>query len=287
MPPEPEDLDIDFSQYGVDAEESSVTNDDAAAQPIQQGESEYPSHYMPILEILPGEFKGKVAEQIKVWDQNVGEMTERARKRVREEYADFEDFRAQNIPATQLQDALQISQALEANPVGFLKNLEQMLIARGDYTAAEQVQEMRKDEEQEQQQVYRDPRVDAIEAQQQQLMAAAQHMQQQQFQEQIVQSVDQEFAALEAKIGQMSPQFVREIALRTQTLSTIQGRPVSVEEAFIDFQNTVREARKAQARAPRLPSSGGSSPAAIAHDDTLDGRAAAGQRIVEMMMNNQ
>lgn len=296
----------DFSQW-ADPEDSKT--EPQPGEPATEENGEYPGTWKPILDPLPKEFHAQIAPELKKWDQGVTARFQKARDeaaaKVRDEYKDFERFRTSNIEPQYLENSVHIAQRLETDPVGFLEDLKQMLIADGKYQDAQKVEAVQDNLELDP----NDPvvqRVSTMEQQQAQLLkaietAAQQSEQQQQefeyqqMRQEAQQTIDQELSALDQKLTSMGqqplPQRAKlEVLQRTDRLIAAGNPDATVEDGYRDMMKFVQSVSNARpgATAPRIASAGGGSGLPIpqpASLKTLDDRMAAAEAVKAALGN--
>lgn len=288
----PEEPTEDYSNFGLD--DTPDFSEQPGENPDEEGgEDNYPDTWKSILDPLPTEFHKMVAPGLKKWDQGVNQRFQK----IQEEYAPWKQFRDQNISPESLLASLQITQRMEQNPEGFYADLRDVLIQQGRIQEAQEVQQHIDDTADENDDDPVSAQVRQLQAQQEQMLAALQQAQEQQqiqqqqaqqqyLQQQASQTVQQEFAALEQKIGPMSDVFRTEVANRAIRMQEQYGREVPLEEAFTDLQRFIAHSRKISpgARAPKVSPGGSGLPMPTAQDlNTFEGRAAAAARIARAM----
>lgn len=264
---------IDFSNYGVVEEPAEGADSQPEAVAVtSEEEAEYPPFWKPVFDQLPKEFHNLLTPELKKWDQNYTTGIQKVRKEYEDKYAPYKQFEDANISVDSLMSAYLTGQRINQDPLGVLEDLKKLLIESGQLQEAEDLQEKiddlgesddplvikTRELEAKQQQVE-----NFVRAQYEQQQAAQIEQQNQRIQAEAVQSIESEFAALEAKVGPLSPFAKQKIAETTAILGERNGRPATIEAGYRDFEQTIRFARgnNPGARAPRLMPSGGGHPA--------------------------
>jgi hypothetical protein len=234
-------------------------------------------------EKLPKEFHSQIDPILSEWDKGVQQKFQQHAEELRK-YEAWNEFVNAGIDPQALRVSHQMAQNLNSDPLTFYNNLANVLRENGLIKEAAQAQ-AKADEELENLEQVQDPRVDQLAAQQQELIQRLEAEQAAKMQaeadQRILQQVESEMEALQAKTGPL-PDWVKDEVFRRGTMLTQQlGRPVSIQEAFIDFQkvrqqlaNTPRPGETA----PRVVSGGGGFPAPKPNPEALksfEGRTAA------------
>lgn len=284
----------DFSVETTEVESSAAEDfnsigdiPEPSGQPNTSEEgSKYPGTWSEILDKIPSGLHESVAPALRAWDQGVTNRFEK----IRQEYAPYEDFVKNKIPAEELRASYSVYQDLNENPTGFLENLRDLLIQRGMYQEASQVQEEIEDQEEDDDNNPLAEQVRQLTEFQNQILEQQQQAEQAaQFEQEKAQAlvtVDQEFAALESKIGKITPQMRTAIADQALALSQRVGQEVPLEMAYQHLQKLIAQVRGASpgASAPRVVPSGGGIPSAKKPDlSNRDERVAAAEAIARQM----
>lgn len=284
VPEVPEfNLDVTFEEPGA----GTVT------EPIVPAEGGVNPAWDTLKEKLPKEFHSQIDPILSEWDKGVQQQFQKNAEELRR-YEAWKEFVDNNVDPNQLRVAAQMAQNLNTDPLTFYNNLSQMLRERGLIQEAKQV-EQKAEEELEALEQVNDPRIDALAKQQEQLIAGLTAQQQAQLQAEadarIAQQVQNDMAQLEAKTGPLPDWVKNEVFNRGALMTQQQGRPVSLQEAFIEFQkvrqqllNTPRPGETA----PRVVPGGGGFPARKPDKEalkTFEGRGAAIAEIIQREQN--
>lgn len=260
----------------------------AIAEPVVQETGVNPA-WDTLKEKLPKEFHSQIDPILSEWDKNVQQKFQQNAEELRR-YEAWKEFVDNNVDPNQLRVAHQMAQNLNTDPLTFYNNLSTMLRERGLIQEAQQV-EQKAEEELEALEQVNDPRIDALAKQQEMLIQGLTAQQQAQMQAdadaRIAQQVQSDMAALESKTGPL-PEWVKNEVFNRGALMTQQlGRPVGLQEAFMEFQkirqqllNTPRPGETA----PRVVPGGGGFPARKPDKEalkTFEGRGAAIAEIIQ------
>lgn len=267
----------------------------ATAEPIVQEAAETGGvnpAWDTLKEKLPKEFHSQIDPILSEWDKGVQQKFQQNAEELRK-YEAWKEFVDSGTDPQQLRVAAQMAQNLNTDPLTFYNHLSTMLRERGLIQEAQQV-EAKAEEELEALEQVKDPRVDQLAAQQQALIQGLTAERQAQMQAEadarIATQVQNQMAALESKTGPL-PDYVKDEIFNRGALMTQQlGRPVSIQEAFMEFQklrqqllNTPRPGETA----PRVVPGGGGFPARKPNAEALktyEGRSAA---IAEILQRDQ
>lgn len=278
---------VDYSTYGMTEPETNVSSQPELPADQSNSQEEYPAAWAPILADIPKEFHGKIAPKLKSWDQGVSQRFQK----IHEEYAPLKQFRDNGVTPEQLQNAWEISQALENDPVDFNIRLRDMLVAQGRIQEAEAVQD--KIEAQQEEDDPYTAQIQQLRSQQEQFQQTLQQAYLEEKNEQVMaearSQVDAEIADLTSKIGQMSPAYLQEIGTRASIMGQQQHRIVSLQEAHEATQRLIQFGNQSRpgANAPRVSAGGGSLPAKQPTKfATADERKAAARQIIEGMQGS-
>lgn len=214
----------------------------------QQQTSENPA-WAPYLHEVPEPLRPTVKNAFTKWDQDVNTRF----STINQQYEPYKPLIDQKIPADDLQKAWGMAQMLQEDPHGFVKTLAGYLgiTLQEAQAVAEQVAEEQPPEEEV------NPRVAQLEEQLNQVMGyitqREQAQQQQILERQQEQQIGEELAALEKRVGKLSPTVQNEILREALRISTVTNKPVSMEEAYSSLNAFVQEVR-------RVPSPGDTAP---------------------------
>lgn len=263
----------------------------ATAEPVVQEATETGVNpaWDTLKEKLPKEFHSQVDPILAEWDKGVQQKFQQNAEELRK-YEAWKEFVDSGADPQQLRVAAQMAQNLNTDPLTFYNNLASMLRERGLIQEAAQVQ-AKADEELENLEQVTDPRIDVLAKQQEMLIQGLTAERQQQMQAdadaRLQQQVQSEMAELEAKTGPLPEWAKNEVYNRGALMTQQLGRPVSLKEAFIAFQqvrqqmlNTPRPGENA----PRVVPGGGGFPARKPNTEALktyDGRTAAIAEIIQ------
>jgi len=242
-----------------------------------------------VLEVIPKEFHSQVTPHLQEWDRGVSTRFQKIREEATKPYADYQQFVDNKISPQELESAYQIWQQINTNPRAIYDSMTAMLQQMGLLETAQQNAEL---EEEEAPPV--DPRIEALENQQRQLIETLQRAQQEQAQRQQIDAfaaqfdaqIKDEFAQIESKTGPIPEKIRIELLNRASMMTDQLNRPVSLIEAFNDLQSlrqTLLSSRPGQ-KAPQVVPSGGGYPATPPNVEALktyEGRAAAVGEIVK------
>lgn len=273
---------FDFETFGLEDDEV-VESQPAGTEETEPSENGYPGTWSPILDKLPKEFHSLVAPELTKWDQGVNSRFQT----LAEKNKPWKQFEDAGISPESLLNSYAVAQRMEQDPPGFLEDLKATLIERGMYQEAQQVQE-KIDDTTEEEDPY-DRRLNEIAQNQQQMQQALFAAQQQAVQAQAAQQaeyeIQQEFSAVEAKVGTLPPRVKVELANRAIVMGQRYGRDVSMSEAFDDLSSFVSNMRKTSpgARAPKVSPGSGGIPVDNSEVDlgTTAGREANNRRIAQ------
>lgn len=285
---------FDFSEFdGLDLGQPEITPEatQPSTNPVEESvlnaEPEVRDNpaWAAILEKIPVALHPMIKPALKDWDRGVSAKFQEhaaARKEWETAQAQYEPYKQiidQGIDPQFLQQSMQAAFMLRQNPVAFLENLKQTLVARGQYQEAAAVQQ-KQDEVSGQQPGQQAPYVDEydqrLQQQSQQIEQMQQLFEQQQAQQeyntayaQTQQQIENDFSTIERTIGQSLPDIIKEESLkRAIALGQQQGREVSVVEGFRDYQRFMLATRQARAAAPKVISPTGHIPAPVQKDPT-------------------
>lgn len=237
-------------------------------------------------EKLPKEFHSQIDPILSEWDKGVQQQFQKNAEALKK-YEAWNEIVDSGLTPDQLRVSHQMAQNLNNDPLTFYNNLAQVLRDNGMLKEAAQAQAKADQVEEEIENLGQvtDPRIDELARNQQKLVEGLAAERQAQLQAEadarLNQQIQTEMAALEEKTGEL-PQWVKDEVFNRGALMTQQlGRPVSLQEAFIAFQqvrqqmlNTPRPGEKA----PRVVSGGGGFPAQKPNQEalkTFEGRSAA------------
>lgn len=257
--------------------------------PQQQQVSEGNPAWNEVLGIIPKEFHPQVTPHFKQWDQNFQQSLEKAKAEATKPYQAYQQFVDNRINPQELVAAYQVFQGLNEKPLDIYNRLGDMLRSNGLLQPDEKLPEETEEE------VFKDPRVDKVLEQQQLFMQQFQAQQQQaqqqqalqQFAQQMDAQIEDEFGQLSQSVGQIPDWLRLELINRASTMTDTLQRPVSILEAFQNFQQVQSQVQKVSpsTNAPRVIPSGGGFPAGQPTEPdafkTVDGRAAAVKAIID------
>lgn len=260
----------------------------ATAEPVVQETGVNPA-WDTLKEKLPKEFHSQIDPILSEWDKGVQQKFQQHAEELRR-FEAWKEFADSGTDPQQLRVAAQMAQNLNTDPLTFYNNLSTMLRERGLIQEAQQV-EQKAEEELEALEQVNDPRIDTLAKQQEMIIQGLTAQQQAQMQAEadarIAQQVQSDMATLESKTGPL-PDWVKNEVFNRGALMTQQlGRPVGLQEAFIEFQkvrqqllNTPRPGETA----PRVVPGGGGFPARKPDKEalkTFEGRGAAIAEIIQ------
>src|SRR5690606_33893667 len=186
---------------------------------------------------------------------------------LRKKFEPYEEVLNSGVDPRFMQVSLAMAQDLQRDPVAFMEDLKQRLIASGRYQEAAQVQQAQDDAQADANGEGIEP--DPYQQQMQQLSAAQQQLQeqmqewqqQQEYQQHYAQAeaeCEQSFSNMEQAIGQpLPPPMKARIVQEALLLEQQMGRPVSLEEGFQSLQKFWGQAQAARRQAPRVLSGSG------------------------------
>lgn len=241
--------------------------------------SEFPAAWAPILDKLPPEFHNQIAPELKKWDQGVNAQFQK--------YAPYKSLIEQGVDPEQIRASVGIYQNLNSDPVAFLGTLRDHLIEQGLYQEAAQVQD-------EIDEVDDDDDIDdplarelaELKAWKEEFTGSLSEQIEQQQQEvlnqQARQSVQEEFKAIEDKVGPLPTKFRVAVAEKAMAMGQQQNRQVPLAEAYTSLMEVISEVRGTSA--PRVVPSGGGLPGAPQVDlGNSEQRIAAAEEIARRM----
>lgn len=284
------DLDLDLSTIGV-TEEPTSQPQETSQENEQSTEADNPA-WATILESIPESLHGILKPKLKDWDRGVNTRFQKIHDEY-QPYKAYEPLVKQGVPVDELSAALNAVRMLESNPLDYYNKLGEYLRSTGalapneklagedsadeddidedDPTAAKIAQLERQQKE----------FLDNISRQTQQAQAAAQE-------KEMDEQIDREYNALEEKHGKFSP-LVREQIFNTALLKAQrENRYVPLDEAFKDVQaliTSIRQAPRPGSSAPRIPSSGGGTPAPAVPDGGFKSDAERKSAATEFLRN--
>lgn len=240
----------------------NLGGDNSGEQTQQNPDGSNPA-WNGLLESIPEPFRKNVMPHLQEWDKGVNARFEKLRTDAVAPFNDYKQFVDNKISAADLQRSYQIMQAIDNSPLEVYNQLQAMLTQAGLLQAQQQEQQIPEGQSE-----FTDPRVDELMQQQQQFMQQWQAQQQQAQQEayiqqyaaQQTQQINSELDQIQNAIGGM-PEWLRiELIDRASLMTDREHRPVSIIEAFQEFQQVRSNLNQLRpgARAPRVvPSSGG------------------------------
>lgn len=276
VPEMPEfNLDVSFETPGTGTAEPVI--------PEAGGDTGVNPAWDTLKEKLPKEFHNQIDPILAEWDKGVQQKFQQNAEELRK-YEAWKEFVDSGADPQQLRVASQMAQNLNTDPVTFYNNLASMLRERGLLQEAAQVQQ-KADEELEDLEQVNDPRIDQLARQQEALIQGLTAQQQAQMQAEadarIAQQVQSDMAALESKTGPLPDWVKDEVFNRGAIMTQRLGRPVGLQEAFIEFQKIrqqVLNTPRPGETAPRVVPGGGGFPARKPDKEalkTFEGRGAA------------
>lgn len=277
----------------IDVAGDSGINLDAQIGGEAPQQSEGNPAWEEVLGIIPKEFHSQITPRLQAWDQGVQQKFVSLNNTIKA-YDGYKQFVDNRIAPAELDAAYKVFQRMNQQPLDFYNRLGDLLKQQG---LLQQVQQQQAAQEDEEQQQFKDPRIDELLQQQRQFaenfqrqQAELQQQQQlQQFAQQVNSQVDSEFGQLGQAIGGQVPDWLRmELIKRATFMTDQQARPVSILEAFQDWQQVQAQARRVS-NAPKVVPSGGGFPQQAPDPNALksiDGRAAAVKDIIDRMNNS-
>lgn len=284
MPPEEQNSELPDTGINLDA---PIGEPDTGT-----GEGGNPA-WGEVLGVIPKEFHQQIMPHLQSWDQGVQQKFKTLNDTIKS-FDGYKQFVDNRIAPNDLLAAYQVFQRINQQPLDIYNRLGEMLRQQGLLQEQQQQQPPAEGEEDQQP---KDPRIDQLlqlmqqqqlQSQQQQLQVQ-QQQQIQQFAMQVNDQVTSEFQQLGQAIGGEVPPWLRtELLQRATFMTEQQGRPISILEAFQNWQQVQAQAKKVST-APKVVPSGGGFPQQLPNADALksiDGRAAAVKDIIDRM-NNQ
>lgn len=273
---------IEVPEFNLDATLDDVVEPVVAEPVVSETSTGVNPAWESLKEKIPKEFHSQIDPILSDWDKGVQQKFQTNAEELRR-FEAYKEFVEGNIDPNQLRVAHQMAQNLNSDPVTFYNNLAQMLRENGLIQEAAQA-EQKADELEGLEQVS-DPRIDALQQQQQQIIAGLQQRQQAELQAQaearIQTQIQSDMDFIESKTGPLPEWAKTEVINRASLMTQQQGRPVGLVEAYKDFQmarqrilNTPRPGETA----PRVVPGGGGFPQQQPNKDALksyDGRTAA------------
>lgn len=233
-------------------------------------------------EKLPAEFHSQVDPILSEWDKGVQQKFQQNAEELRK-YEAYKEFVEGNVDPNELRVSRQLVQNLNTDPLTFYNNLASMLRENGLLQEAAQVQAKADDLEGLEQ--VADPRIDALAKQQQEIVAALQAERQAQLQAQADARWDAQIKSdmefIESKTGPLPEWAKTEVVNRAGLMTQQLNRPVSLVEAYKDFQKTrqqILNTPRPGEKAPRVVPGGGGFPQQKPNPDALktyEGRSKA------------
>lgn len=239
-----------------------------------------------VLGIIPKEFHAQITPHLQEWDRGVQQRFAGLNNTIKS-YEGYKQFVDNRIAPADLDAAYKVFQRMNQQPLDFYNRLGELLQQQG-LLQAQQQQQAAEDEQQQ----YQDPRIDQLIQQQRQFaesfqrqqLELQQQQQIQQFAQQVNSQVDGEFSQISQAIGGQVPEPLRvELIKRATFMTEQQQRPVSILEAFQDWQQVQSQVRRVS-NAPKVVPSGGGFPQQVPDPNALksiDGRAAAVKDIID------
>lgn len=232
--------------------------------PSTEGDSHNPA-WNPVFEKLPTEFHNMIAPTLREWDSNF--------QKVQSQYAPYKQFAEQQIPAEDIQTAMQVANLLQTNP-RFV--YDKMLEQYGDEWGINSGQGLTDDNAEEFEDgslegtfdLEKDPRFQHL---QQQAEAMAQFQQaqiEQQARQQIDQEIDRDFKAVATKHGELSPDDINMIV----SVAVSQGLSVP-QAADKVFQYRGVQQQPVSNSLPNVVPPGGGMPSTAIDPTQLDNKA--------------
>lgn len=283
---------IDFSNFGMEAEETPAQPEQSGEPAGPADEGQYPSTWDSILGQIPEAFHAAIAPELKKWDQGVSSRFQQ----IHEQYAPYKQFQEQQISPEDIQAAMGLYQNIGSDPVNFFERYRDALLEQGLIEEAQEVQDAIEGEEDDDYSDESNPVLQELQELrqwrdnfEQQFTEQQQAEQTASMQQQANQEIDSEFSALEGKYGTLSPAYRREIAEKAWVLQQQTGKPVSLEAAHQELMRFVNRSRAASpgANAPRVAPGGGGLPNRPAPDYSNESeRISAAEDLVRNMLNS-
>jgi hypothetical protein len=275
----------EYSDFGTQTEAT------APSTPVNTETATGPDAWKDLLAALPDEAtRGAIKPFLADWEKGT---TQRFQS-IHDQYANLKQF--QGADPAMLQAGLTLTDQINADPVGFMERMRNALISQGLYKEAQQVQEQISEEEP---QEAVDPRITAMEQQQQAFFQSIENQRLQQEEQQRSQyyerqadiQTDNELSALETKYGKLSDPFKAELFNRAIIMGQQRQAAVPLEDAFNNLQNFLASANQARPgnRAPRVFPTSGGTPATrtkAVGDMTSQERRAAAVELVRSMQED-
>lgn len=234
-------------------------------------------------EKIPKEFHSQIDPILSEWDKGVQQKFQTHAEELRK-FDPYKQFIENQVDPQALLVGYNMAQNLNTDPVTFYNNLAQMLRENGLIQEAAQVQAKADDELENLEQVS-DPRIDALQQQQEQLIAGLAAERQAQLQAQadarIQTKIQSDMDFIESKTGPLPEWAKMEVINRAGLMTQQLGRPVSLVEAYKNFQETrqkILNTPRPGETAPRVVPGGGGFPQNKPNPEalkTFEGRTAA------------
>lgn len=266
------DLDFDLDA-SFDEAPAETTGQAEGQETSQGGTSKQNPAWAPLLEKIPSSMHPIVEPVLREWDQGVQKRFQTQA----EQFAPYRPLLEQKIDPQDLMGAYGLVQQMNENPLDFFERYKQMLISQGLYQEAAQVQQVQDEAAAEESAAeFRDPRVDQLQAQQQQFLESVQQAQAQaaiqESEQRNLAAIASELDSLKQRYGNFPDWVEAELYDRAARLTNELGRPASLTEAMADFQQmrqNILSVPRPGAQAPKVVPGGGGYPQAQVNREAL------------------
>lgn len=252
---------------GFDVAGAAAPTGNENVTPSTEGGDSHNPAWNPVFEKLPTEFHNMIAPTLREWDSNF--------QKVQSQYAPYKQFAEQQIPAEDIQTAMQVANLLQTNPRFVFDKMMEQYGEEWGISGGQGLAEAEEFEEQEPGEgpefdLERDPRFQHLQQQQEAIVQFQQAQMEQQARQQIDQEINRDFATVEQKHGKLSQDDVNMIV--SVAVSQNMSVPQAADKVF-SYRGVQQQQAQQNNSLPNVVPPGGGMPSQAVNPANLDGKA--------------